>query len=159
MRQSLGPSALATVTAMLVVVALGLPLGFKCGIIVYDPVALPWLRYATILIAPALVEELIFRAPLLWVRRERLLSLGAVLLAGYVLQHSATAWLIWPDARAFFWDPCFLLLTAWLGLVNMVLVVATGRVMPAVIVHWLAVTGWMRFLGGEDAISRNLPFG
>jgi predicted Abi (CAAX) family protease len=100
--------------------------------------------------APALGEELLFRALLVPDARETgrpYLSL-VVSTAAFVAWHpvEAHAWL--PKALPLFSDMYFLCVAAALGLGCGWVRWRTSSVWPAVAMHWIAVATWQAFLGG-----------
>jgi predicted Abi (CAAX) family protease len=102
---------------------------------------------ATLLLAPALGEELLFRGLLIprhgpgaaWV----LLSVGL-----FVLWHPLQALSVGPPWSAAFLDPWFLAAVAILGTALARIYAATGSLWPGVLVHWIVVLGWKAWLGG-----------
>ena len=132
------------ITAVFAIIALAV--GLTSGLLhpeTAQTAALPLLLRT--FFVPALLEELLFRVlppPRLW----------PFALATYVLIHPLNAWLFWPEARDVFYDPVFLILTALLGGSCALLYRRSRSLWPPVALHWLAVTGWLLFLGGEDAL-------
>lgn len=126
--------------------AVALPLGLSSGVL--RPTAAPAAAFPLLLrtfFVPSLVEELVFRV----LPPPR--SAGAALLA-YVLSHPLNALLFLPSARDVFYGPVFLLLTALLGGSCALLYRRTRSLWPPVALHWLAVAGWLLFLGGESVL-------
>ncbi|KAA9010553.1 CPBP family glutamic-type intramembrane protease [Histidinibacterium aquaticum] len=106
-----------------------------------------WPRMLAALAVPAFAEELVFRGPLL---RWRSRALAAALLAAYVAWHPLAAALWRPEFVPLFTSPAFLFLTALLGGVALTLTLRHRRLWPAVVLHWLAVAGWLLFWGGPS---------
>ncbi len=97
--------------------------------------------------APSLTEEIAFRV----LPPPRFAGFA---LAAYVLAHPLNAWLFFPAARAVFYYPVFLLLTALLGGLCTLLYRRTGSLWSPVVLHTLVVSGWLLWLGGAAALSR-----
>jgi uncharacterized protein len=102
---------------------------------------------ATLFLAPALGEELLFRGLIIPRQRPRAkwLALSVVL---FVLWHPLQAVTIGPPWAASFLDPWFLTCVAILGTALARIYAATGSLWPPVVAHWLVVFGWKAFLGG-----------
>lgn len=102
---------------------------------------------ATLFVAPALGEELLFRGLLIpqsgnkgrWIAASTLL---------FVLWHPLQALTIGPPWARAFLDPWFLAASAVLGLALGRIYAATRSLWPCVATHWLAVFGWKALLGG-----------
>jgi predicted Abi (CAAX) family protease len=101
----------------------------------------------TLLVAPALGEELLFRAALIPRRAPRVRWI-ALSVALFVLWHPLQALTFGPPWAVSFLDPWFLAATALLGLALARIYVASGSLWPCVITHWLVVLAWKAFLGG-----------
>lgn len=102
------------------------------------------------LFAPALGEELIFRAAILPRPEERpdaKLSI-ALSICVFVLWHPLQALIFGADKVPIFLDPWFLAAVAALGLALARLYRSSGSIWPCVALHWLVVVGWKAFLGG-----------
>lgn len=108
------------------------------------------LLFGRVLVVPALLEEVVFRALLnpppgratLKVR----LGWGAFSLCVYVAAHPLSALLFRPSAVDVFASPTFLLLAGLLGLLCLVLYVRSGSLWGSVTLHTVVVMGWA--LGG-----------
>lgn len=130
--------------------------GLATGLYSFLPIEdLPQLsrRSAIAFITPGLLEELVFRGPLVWfvVRQGRApgwaIGLSLVL---FVLWHPLNAAVYLTEARNLFFDWRFLSVAAGLGAGATWLALRSRSLWPPVIFHWLAVTGWMAFLGAPD---------
>lgn len=139
--------ALALVlTVLAIFAAVVVPLGFLMGLLACRPIGAGiWKTALIVLIAPAFLEELVFRAPLL---RWRDPWLVAGLLAAYVAMHPLNAWAFAPELRRWSYDPGFLAVVAALGACASWLVWRSGRLYPAVLLHWAVVVVWLHLLGG-----------
>jgi len=128
--------------------------GVETGILEWKPDGSNFLVIALIaLIIPSLLEEMIFRAPLLWAPQGKAFIWGAVSLTLFILWHPLNAWLFLPEARSLFIDPRFLIIAAGLGLACTMSTVMTRSILPAVLMHWLTVIGWKGLFGGEQVIG------
>lgn len=102
---------------------------------------------ATLFVAPALGEELLFRG--LVVPRDRPGAVPIALsVALFVAWHPLQAVTFGPPWAAAFMNPWFLACTAILGLALARIYAATGSLWPGVVAHWLVVLGWKLWLGG-----------
>jgi uncharacterized protein len=101
----------------------------------------------SLLIFPALGEELLFRA--LLISRERpgrwALAISTLL---FVLWHPLQVVTIGPPWARTFLDPWFLACTGLLGFALARIYAATGSIWPCVAAHWLVVFCWKALLGG-----------
>ncbi|MEM1391446.1 MAG: CPBP family glutamic-type intramembrane protease [Pseudomonadota bacterium] len=99
---------------------------------------------------PALLEELVFRGPLIYLanrKSKRLLHVTILSLALFILWHPLNAWLLLTDTRPVFLDWRFLTLAALLGVCATTLALRTRSLWPPILFHWLAVVSWKAFLG------------
>lgn len=109
-------------------------------------------------LAPALVEECVFRGLLLPYPRTPGSTLaerapwwaGSLLL--YVALHPLAAALVRPAARGVFDSPAFLLEAALLGITATVLYERTASLWPAVLLHGTVVAVWLN-LGGARLLG------
>ncbi len=134
-----------------------IPLGLKSGFLVRrNAVASPLslgLDALRRLIAPALLEETIFRVMLLphpneGVPGDRWLLWGIVSLVAFILYHVGLDKTLYQGAEAGLSDPRFLVLAGWLGLVLSGLYWMTGSLWLVVLMHWIVVLVWIYGLGG-----------
>ena len=106
------------------------------------------LRLALVaLVAPALGEELLFRAALIPHEPPRAawVALSVVL---FVAWHPLQALSIGPPWASAFLDPWFLLCVAVLGTALARIYAETRSIWPCVLAHWAVVFGWKAFFGG-----------
>ncbi len=141
---------------------LALVLGFATGFLSrpwsWPPLGQMLPRVAGLLVMPALVEELLFRALLIphpiegfpW---QPQLAWIALSLGLFVLYHPVAARLWYPQGRPLFDDPNFLLQATLLGLACSLAFVATGSLWPPVLIHWLAVVIWLEPLRGRQRLG------
>lgn len=126
--------------------------GFAGGLYRLGPpqfIGLP-MRLATVLIAPALGEEAVFRGLLVPGRdetRRPWLAIGLVTLV-FTLWHAVEATTFLPKAAPIFLRPDFLACAAILGLDAALIRWRTSSLWPAVGLHWLVVVIWQTWLGG-----------
>ncbi len=100
---------------------------------------------AMLFVAPALLEELLFRGVLL--KSESTLS-AISSVAAFVAWHPLQAYTIGPPWSAQFLDPAFLAGVAILGIALTGLRLHTASLWPPIILHWLVVAGWKLLFGG-----------
>jgi predicted Abi (CAAX) family protease len=139
-----------------VVGAIGYAVGRRTGLFQPAP-GRPRLGDAlTILVVPALGEELLFRAALTPSRAETpgdLRAIGASTLA-FTAWHVLEALTFLPGARRTFLRSDFLALCALEGLACAWLLRRTGSVWPGVVLHWAEVFVWKTWLGGAALKGR-----
>ena len=107
-----------------------------------------------ILLQPALVEEIVFRALLVpresgSMTRGRSILVAGAALAVYVASHPLNAWLFRPQVLAVFASPAYLALATLLGAACTAAYVISRSIWPSVVIHWLTVVTWLWFLGGQ----------
>lgn len=121
----------------------------------------PWQlirRAACLLVMPALVEEFLFRLLVIPTPTEGVpagawagwiaLSIGL-----FVLYHPLATRLWYPQGRALFDQPAFLIQCALLGLACALVYGLTGSLWSAVLIHWLAVLVWLECLEGRTLLG------
>ncbi|MBE9157163.1 CPBP family intramembrane metalloprotease [Nodosilinea sp. LEGE 06152] len=140
-----------------------LPIGLRTGFLVRQRAAVSPLSLGLDmlrrLIAPALVEETIFRVLLLphpaeGVSEARWLLWGSVSLVAFVLYHVALDQIVYRGAGAGLSDPRFLALAGWLGLVLTGAYWLTGSLWLVVLIHWAVVLVWVYGLGGWARLAK-----
>lgn len=136
-------------------VPLLLLLGFAGGLMRWEPqFDAQMLRVALIaIVAPALGEELLFRAAFLPRPRpgEPLpFAPVAVSTSLFVLWHPLQAPLFGPAWRALMLDPWFLAAVAALGVASSRLYWKSGSIWPSVALHWSVVVAWKALLDGPS---------
>ena len=139
---------------LLVFGVIAVPLGMATGLLdwqlVDDPAAL--LRTAAIaLIAPAILEELVFRGPLIHLANTNSRWLAAATLGSlalFLIWHPLNGTFVLTAAEDLFTDWRFLMVAFWLGVVASALAIRTHSLWPPIVFHWLAVVGWKAFFGG-----------
>jgi len=126
--------------------------GFAGGLYRLGPPQLSGLplSLATVLIAPALGEEAVFRGLLVPGQEEARrpwLAIGLVTLV-FTLWHVVEATTFLPKAAPIFLRPDFLACAALLGLGAALMRWRTSSLWPSVALHWLVVVVWQTWLGG-----------
>jgi predicted Abi (CAAX) family protease len=102
---------------------------------------------ATLFLAPALGEELLFRGLLIPRERPTAIAMALSVLL-FVAWHPLQAVTFGPPWARAFLDPLFLAAVAILGVALARIYAATRSLWPCVLVHWLVVFGWKTVLGG-----------
>ena len=102
--------------------------------------------------APALGEELLFRAMLLPREEEGSATLASILsVVLFVLWHPFQALIFGVEAVPIFIDPWFLCAVAALGIALANIYRRTGSIWPCVLLHWFIVLAWKAFFGGPPS--------
>lgn len=142
--------------------ACAVPLGIASGLIHAAvaplPVSAALIVACTLLVHPAITEEIVFRALLLprqpaRVSRGRLGAAIVVALFLYVVAHPLNAHFFWPAALGVFTNPWYLALATLLGVACTATYLVSGSIWPPVIVHWVTVASWILFLGGQGLLG------
>lgn len=102
----------------------------------------------TSLIAPAFLEEILFRVWLLPYPGDNIslhtyLTWGTLSLFLFVIYHPLNALTFFPQGRDTFFDPIFLCLAAGLGIICTIVYYQTGSLWLPVLIHWLTVVIWL----------------
>ncbi|MGA1262711.1 MAG: type II CAAX prenyl endopeptidase Rce1 family protein [Prochlorothrix sp.] len=66
----------------------------------------------------------------------------------FILAHPLNALLFFPRRRPTFYNPTFLTLAGFLGLICTLAYLQSGSLWPPVFLHWLIVVVWLLLLGG-----------
>ena len=104
---------------------------------------------ATLFVAPALGEELLFRG--LIIPRDRPGGVAIALsVALFVAWHPLQAVTLGPPWAVAFLDPWFLVCAAILGLALARIYAVTRSLWPCVVGHWMIVLVWKALLGGPS---------
>lgn len=136
---------------------IAIPFGLKSGFLVQQNAVvnpLSWgLDALRRFVAPALLEEAIFRVMLLphpveGVPGDRWLLWGIVSLVVFILYHVGLDRTLYRGAGAGLSDPRFLVLAGWLGLVLMGAYWIAGSLWLVVLMHWAVVLVWIHRFGG-----------
>lgn len=110
-----------------------------------------WLL-ALALIVPVLVEELVFRGPLL-LARFRTMPMAALLLVAFIAWHPLQAMLLRPDLVPLFSSAPFLIAAAALGLAATLSAWRSGSLLLPIVIHWVPVAGWIVVWGGPKGMT------
>ena len=107
---------------------------------------------AVAIVAPALGEELLFRAALLPRPGERPLPLLplTISIALFVLWHPLQAPIFGPHWGSVVLNQWFLAAVAAFGLASARIYWKTQSIWPSVLLHWLVVVGWKALLDGPS---------
>ena len=99
---------------------------------------------AVAVVAPSLVEELVFRGALQpgRVASPAALAASALSLAAFILWHPIQVWTGWFTGQAVFLEPGFLVMAGLLGLACTISVHRSGSLWPSVAMHWVVVVVW-----------------
>ncbi|WP_299328723.1 CPBP family glutamic-type intramembrane protease [Parasphingopyxis sp.] len=100
---------------------------------------------AMLFVAPALLEELLFRGVLL--KSGSVLS-AVLSVSAFIAWHPLQVYTIGPPWAAQFLDPAFLLGVAVLGIALAHLRLRTASLWPPIMLHWIVVAGWKLLLDG-----------
>ena len=115
-----------------------------------------FLLFGRVLVVPALLEEVLFRAllnpPPGWVALGARVGWGALSLFAYVVAHPLSAWLFRPSAVDVFTSPIFLFLVSLLGFLCLTLYLRSGSLWSSVLLHAVVVTLWA-FGGGLEQLE------
>ncbi|MDJ0648845.1 MAG: CPBP family glutamic-type intramembrane protease [Xenococcaceae cyanobacterium MO_188.B19] len=146
-------------------------------ILVYAVIALPvgfWLNFlqldiqysgkivikimTTSFIAPAILEELVFRVVLLpqsseYVSFKALLVYSIISLLLFIIYHPLNGITFFPAGRKTFFNPVFLFLAALLGLICTIAYLRSGSIWISVVIHWLTVVTWLLCFGGMKKLK------
>jgi predicted Abi (CAAX) family protease len=148
------PSPRGWLESAIVALTLALALavvGGVWGLLVLAPARAPLLVVAAaVFFAPALGEELVFRAALTPSRREIASDVVAIVpaLLLFLLWHVVEAVTFHADLAPVFLTPAFLASAALIGLACAIVRRRTDSLWPAVLIHWAAVFVWSAWLGG-----------
>ncbi len=146
--------------------AWALPWGWRCGFLPRrwhrSPPAVLLRQAGALLLMPALGEELLFRVALLPHAAEALpapavLAWMALGLGAFVAYHPLSGRLWYPAGRSLFADGRFLGLCAGLGLICSIAYVASGSLIPPLLLHWLVVLVWLHPLNGLSRLRGAAP--
>ena len=114
--------------------------------------------WASSLIMPALVEELLFRCLLIPHPQEGVWWLTLLLWSGFsllvfVLYHPLNARTLYKAGYPTFFNPTFLSLAALLGVACTCTYILTGSIWPGTLMHWLVIAMWLLYLGGLERLQ------
>jgi len=109
------------------------------------------------IVAPALLEELVFRVLLLPSPHDsptlsQWLMWGTLSLILFIVYHPLNGWLFFRRGRELFQKPIFLTLAALLGIICTVSYAYSGSVWIPALIHWVIVVIWLLKLGGYEKL-------
>ena len=143
-----------------------IPLGLSSGLLRRQSAggsagAVLW-RCLSLLVMPALLEELLFRVVLLPAPLEGASALATVGWTGlslglFVGYHPLAARLWYPAGGRLFQDGRFLLACSLLGLICSLAYLQSGSLWPPLLIHWVVVAIWLERLGGRRALAEASP--
>jgi predicted Abi (CAAX) family protease len=143
--------------------AVVLPLGLRSGFLTrrWPPSSPGRLvpNAASLLVMPALAEELLFRVaflphPLEGVGLVSTLLWGALSVGLFTAYHPLASRLWYPAGRRLFSDPCFLVPCALLGVICVIAYQASGSLWPPLLLHWVVVVVWLEVLDGRRLLHQ-----
>ncbi|MDJ0731602.1 MAG: CPBP family glutamic-type intramembrane protease [Crocosphaera sp.] len=137
------------------------PIGLKTGFLTWQLVDISPKKCGQILsllLMPALIEELVFRVLLLPHPFEGVNGIEwffwvAFSLILFIIYHPINALLFYPQGKNLFRQPIFLIFAGLLGIVCAISYQITASLWPPVIIHWLIVVIWLFILGGQQKLT------
>ena len=152
---------LNTIALLLVYAVIALPIGLGLNFLQFD-----WqLERKTVikilitsLIAPAILEELLFRVilipqPLANRDFRTILIYSAIASFLFIIYHPLNALTFFPAGRETFFNPVFLFLAALLGVICTISYLQSGSIWSPVVIHWVTVVIWLLCLGGVNKLQ------
>ncbi len=151
--------------------AIALTIGFRSNFLTFTPESanlqlelIPQIRsWAALFLMPALVEECLFRLlliphPIETASSSHIYGISLISLILFIGYHPLNARTFYSLGNPTFMDWRFLTLTGLLGGVCTISYLATGSIWVAVLIHWLVVGVWLKFLGGSQRLMKsNVP--
>lgn len=141
--------------------AVVIPLGLSSGLIQLAPANLTLtasiLLAVRVMLFPAMLEEIFWRATLLPYKTERVSDrkrwfAGISSLCCFVLMHPLNSMTFYTTAFSTFTNPVFLVSTTLLGLICMLTYWRSGSLWVPATCHWLIVFVWLMFCGGYERL-------
>jgi len=155
--------SLVVAIALVLYAAIALPIGLRTSFLRGESAALGivsvLLLSLRVLLAPALVEELVFRVLLLphpstVIRWGNWIGWAIASLGLFLLYHPLNAKTLYRAGDPTFTHPTFLGLAALLGLICTIAYAITGSLLAIVMIHWAIVSVWLLRFGG---LTKLLP--
>ncbi|MBN3960183.1 CPBP family glutamic-type intramembrane protease [Nostoc sp. NMS8] len=155
---------LVIVVMLIIYSIIALPYGWKFGFVNIQIWSASWINKCLLILRclflPAIVEELFFRVFLLphpseitnWFRWT-LWAIVSLLL--FVLYHPLNAKTFFKAGIPTFYDPVFLVLAAFLGIICTAAYTLTGSLFVIVLIHWVVVVVWLIVFGGIRKLDKN----
>lgn len=161
------------VVLLMIYAVIALPLGFRSSLFRWVLIRSPKTIVSTSLVAivfPAVMEEVIFRVLLLPTPPNSPIHLteissmefgiysqfcgwSLISLVLFILAHPLNAIVFFPQRKSTFFDPTFLGLAGFLGVICTIAYLGTGSLWLPVGLHWIMVVIWLLTLGGLDRLS------
>jgi predicted Abi (CAAX) family protease len=147
---------------LLILTLISLPIGFSLGFLQVEVLKTSRGTVAGIIIAclfsPAITEEVFFRVLFLPRLDENAATAslwlwGCMSLAIFIVYHPLNALSFYPAGMKTFFDPVFLLLAGFLGIVCSIAYLQSGSLWLPVAIHWLVVVVWLLLLGGYGKLN------
>lgn len=141
--------------------AIALPLGFTTDFLQLKPIT-SWQIVikvtATSFIAPAILEELVFRVCLLPRASENstfmtIFIWAIISLVLFIIYHPLNALIFFPTGQPTFFEPIFLFLATLLGITCSLAYLQSYSLWTPVVIHWLVVVVWLLCLGGIEQLN------
>lgn len=142
-----------------------IPLGFQFHFIKFQLLNQPFFKQCqlilSLLLMPAIAEEIIFRVLLLpntKLETPSFISMilwGSITITAYVLYHPLNAITFYKKGFPVFLKPFFLLAVTFLGIICTIIYFYSGSLWTSVIIHWLVVVVWITVLNGYNSLSNN----
>ena len=152
---------LNTIVLLFVYAVIALPIGLGLNFLQLD---LQFERKTVIkvvissLIAPAILEEFLFRVILLPQPLENrdfvtVVIWSAIALLLFIVYHPLNALSFFPVGRETFFNSIFLFLAALLGVICTIAYLQSASIWCPVVIHWLIVIIWLLCLGGLNRLK------
>ncbi|MEH1767843.1 MAG: CPBP family glutamic-type intramembrane protease [Nostoc sp.] len=155
---------LVIVVMLIIYSIIALPYGWKFGFLHIQIWSASWIDKCLLILRclflPAIVEELFFRVFLLphpseitnWFRWGFWAIVSLLL---FVLYHPLNAKTFFKAGISTFYDPIFLVLAAFLGIICTAAYNLTGSLFVIVLIHWVVVVVWLIVFGGIRKLDNN----
>jgi predicted Abi (CAAX) family protease len=146
---------------LLILTLISLPIGFYTGFLKVES-AKSWKTAISVMticiLTPAITEEVCFRVLFLPHPSEHAATASLWLWSGislclFIVYHPLNAITFYPAGIRIFFQPTFLLLAAFLGIVCSISYWQSGSVWTPAAIHWITVVVWLLFLGGYKQLN------
>ncbi|MEH1924285.1 CPBP family glutamic-type intramembrane protease [Nostoc sp.] len=153
---------LVIVVMLIIYSIIALPYGWKFGFLNIQIWSASWIDKCLLILRclflPAILEELFFRVFLLphpseitnWFRWGLWVIVSLLL---FILYHPLNAKIFFKAGIPTFYDPAFLVLAAFLGIICTAAYILTGSLFVIVLIHWVVVVVWLILFGGIRKLS------
>jgi predicted Abi (CAAX) family protease len=155
---------LVVVVLLIIYSIIALPYGWKFGFLQIEFWSANWIDQCFLILRclflPAIVEELFFRVFLLprpskitnWLQWALWVIVSLLL---FILYHPLNAKTFFKAGISTFYNPVFLVLAAFLGIICTVAYTLTGSLFAIVLIHWVVVVVWLIVFGGIRKLDNN----